>query len=75
MLVLGSSDVCREDGQRRQVAEDVAIADDQLATRFPPKVFSSACKKVLHRSWIDGDPPAIKSEILIKIVFGARTRV
>ena len=50
-------------------------ANGQMTARLPPKVFSPASKKVLRRSWTDGDPPTIKSETLIKTVFGARRRV
>ena len=44
--VLGSSDVYRRGGQSRQVAEDVAKADSQLAVWLLLKVFASAYKKV-----------------------------
>ena len=57
------------------MAEDVARADGQLVARLPLKVFPPTCKKVLSQSWTDGDPPTIKLETLIKIVFGARRRV
>ena len=53
----------------------MARADGQLAVRLPSKMFLPACKKVLRRSWTDEDPPTIKSETLINIVFGARRRV
>ena len=54
----------RGGGQSRQVAEDVAEADGQLAARLPLKVYTPTCKKVLHRLWISGDPPMVKSETL-----------
>ena len=46
------------------MAEDVAGADGQLATRLSPKVYTPTCKKVLRRSWTGGDPPTVKSETL-----------
>ena len=42
--------------------EDVAGVNGQLAARLPPKGYPSTCKKVLRRSWTDGDPPMVKSK-------------
>ena len=47
--VLGSSNIYKGGDRSRQVAEDVAGADGQLAAWLLPKVFSSACKKVWRR--------------------------
>ena len=42
----------------------MARADGQVAVRLPSKVFEPTYKKVQRRSWTDGNPPTIKSEIL-----------
>ena len=55
--------------------EDVADVNGQLAVRLPPKVYPPTCKKVLCRSWTDGDPPMVKSETLKNSVWSKEESV
>ena len=54
------------EADKRQVAGSVAVFR---------RIDLPTCKESLTSVWTDGDPPMIKSETLIKIVFGARRRV
>ena len=57
------------------MAEDVARADGQLTARLSLKVYTPTCKKVMHRSWTDGDPLTVKSETLKNSVWSKEESV